>query len=456
MAISFRAEALQPRLPTARDPDHRRRPFIGLFCTAQLLMVVMNLGRIPVLSTGERDIPVAFNEICLGVMLAGALLAVRNWREVRIDAVTVACMTFALIGAGSALWSVQRFDLTALQIVVSLSYLARWVLYFFLYVALINVLEPIDAERAWGAIETMLLVFAIFGIIQAAFLPGFAQMVYPDDGNATWDRQGHRLVSTALDPNIAGALLVTGFLVQVGRLAMNADVKWWKMLIMLAAIVLTLSRSAMAGLVVGLAFVLVLRRPTRRLVRWAALFGALFLLAAPFLVQYALAFNKFSFNSGSTASIRLITWLQAIRVIVDHPVFGIGFNAYRYALDYYGIAYFGISSYTVDGGLLFVLAMTGVVGLAVYLLVLWLVLARCRVVWRDPTATPAERGMAVGIAASLIGVIVTSVFINALLTNFVMEVLWVLWALVFVYDRGRRARRPRPAESPVRLVPMAA
>jgi O-antigen ligase len=160
-------------------------------------------------------------------------------------------------------------------------------------------------------------------------------------------------------------------------------------------------------------------------------------------------------GEGTSAGARVASWLQAIQVIVDHPVFGIGFNAYRYAVDHYGFELAGAASYGVDGGLLFIMAMTGIVGLTVYCLMLWLVWRRCRGIRRDAMVTAGEQGIAIGTAASILAVVTASAFVNAILTTFVMEILWVLWALTFVIDRARLERSTRPSSDSTRLVSLA-
>jgi hypothetical protein len=454
MGASFRPDRPQ-WAPEARAI--RGLTFVKVFCWAQLLMVVANLGRIPVLSTDERDFPIAFNEICLGVMIVAAGLTIRSWKSVVLDRVAVTALVFAAIGGGSAVWSVQRFDLSALELFVSLAFLARWLMYFMLYVALINVVRERSTETVWEAVETMLVVFALFGIVQAAFLPNFTQMIYPDNRSFNWDEQRHRLVSTVLEPNIAGTMLMIGVLVQAARITVGAPVKWWRMLIVFSGLTLTISRSAAVGLFFGMIVVLATQGLSRRLAKIAIGAGVLVLLASPLLVRFLMEYDKFSIGEGSSAAVRFTMWLQAIRVIADYPLFGIGFNAYRYALESYGIRIIGASSYASEGGLLFVTALTGFVGLAVYCTMLWQIFARCRVIWRDMTVPADQRGLAIGATAATVGVIFASTFVNALLTTFVMEILWVLWALTFVIARAQAVRRaPANSPLPIRVVALAA
>jgi hypothetical protein len=435
----------------------KRLTFVKVFCWAQLLMVVANLGRIPVLSTDERDFPIAFNEICLGVMVVSAALTIRSWKSVFADRVTVTALVFAAIGAGSAIWSINRFDLSALELFVSLAFLARWLMYFALYIALINVVRERSVDTIWGAVETMLVIFALFGIVQAAFLPNFTQMIYPDNRSFNWDEQRHRLVSTVLEPNIAGTMLMMGVLVQAARITVGAPVKWWRILIVFVGLTLTISRSAAVGLFFGMICILMTQGLSRRLVKILLAAGCLVALASPFLIRFLMAYDKFSIGEGSSAAIRFTIWLQAIRIIADYPIFGIGFNTYRYALESYGIRIVGASSYGAEGGLLFVTALTGFVGLAVYCAMLWQIVARCRSIWQDLTVPANQRGLAIGTTAATVGVVFASTFVNALLTTFVMEMLWVLWALTFVIARAQAARRvPAGLSSPIKIVALAA
>jgi hypothetical protein len=53
-------------------------------------------------------------------------------------------------------------------------------------------------------------------------------------------------------------------------------------------------------------------------------------------------------------------------------------------------------------------------------------------VWRNREMTPSVRGIAVAAAASIPTIVVHSLFSNSLMHPFLMETLWVLWALPFV------------------------
>jgi hypothetical protein len=399
------------------------------------LLLVGQLGRIPVLSTGTSEAPLLVNDVCVLALLGVTFVSALAAESFRVDSVGALMIAFTAIGFVSALLAVDRYGLSGVQVVVSLAYLGRWFVYFAVYLVVINVVRGDDVRSVWRALETMMLVFAVFGILQSIFLPHFAQLVYPDSRVAIdWDEQGHRLVSTVLEPNIAGSMLMLMLLVNVAQIAGGEEVAFWKPLVFLGALVATLSRSSFLGLAVGLALILSVRGITRRMLRFGMVLGALVLAALPQIIGYAAKFNKLTVSDASAMS-RVVNWLRALRIWADHPVFGIGFNTYGYVVERYGGVRSGASSFSSDGGLLFIAVMTGLVGLALYLGMLALVVRRCRRVWRSASAPREWRALAVGIAAGTVAICVHATFVNSLLTPFVMEMLWVLWGLVFVMQR---------------------
>jgi O-antigen ligase len=415
-----------------------------------LLMLVANLGRIPVISTGDREAPILFNDIFVATLLLAGALAMLPPARPKIDRVALAAMAFAAIGASSAVLAMGRFGLSGMEVTVSLAYLLRWLLYFGLYVVVINCIRAADVDGIWRTFEWMLLLFCAFGILQSAFLPGFAQMVYPDSRVALdWDYQGRRLVSTVLEPNIAGILIVMGLLMQFARLSAGVKVETWKLVLMFAALVLTLSRSSLIALFAGTTLILATRGLSKKMLRVVFVVALLTLVALPQIIAFGMSYNKLGLDASAMA--RVVAWLSAVRVFVDNPVLGVGFNTYGFVQERYGIERVGASSYSTEGGLLFIAVMTGVVGLAIFIWMLSIVFRRCRQVWRNPSALPEWRAAGTGVAAATLAVCVHSVFVNSLLTTFVMQPLWILWGLTFVIAASLAGatedRPPRPAVS---------
>ena len=400
------------------------------------LLVVANLGRLPAFSTGGREAPILVNDLAVGTFVVAGVLASLSRRSFELDLVGLVALAFAAIGAGSALTATVRFGLTPFELFVSLSYLARWVLYLGVYLVMVNVVSSRDVSRVWRALESTMLAIAAFGIVQVVVLPGFAQRVYPDSRlYLDWDPQGHRLVSTILEPNIAGAMLMSVLLVELSQISVGARVPRWKPLVLFTALVLTLSRSAALGFVFGVGVILAVYGIPKRLLRVAGVAIVLALATLPKLIAFAAAYGKFSLSGSATG--RIAAWTMGIRVFLDHPWFGVGFNTYGFVAErFYGILRMGAANYSTDGGLLFAAAMTGVAGLVALLWMFRLVVRRCAWIWRTKTVTAEHRGIAIGAVASIVAVCVHSVFVNSLFTTFVMQIMWVLVGLTFAIARG--------------------
>jgi O-antigen ligase len=412
--------------------------FASLAAFALLALFIGNLGRIPVLSTGAREAPILFNDLFVAALVGLGLISASHAKSLRLDSVAATALAFAVVGFTSAVVSAQTYSLSNVQLALSLGYLARWLLYFAVYVTLTNTLTEGDVGTVVTAFRRLVLAFAVFGVVQSIFLPNFAQMVYPDSrAYADWDIQGHRLVSTWLDPNFAGALLMIGLLLEIARLTEGVRVAWWRPTLLFAAILMTASRSSLLALFVGGVLIVLSRGVSRRLLKFGAVAAIGLAVAMPALIQFARKFNKLGLDTSAVA--RFVMWTRGLRIFSDHPVIGIGFNTYGYVQERYGFARLYASSYGIDGGLLFIAVMTGIVGLALYLGMIGLVWRRARRVWRDRSRDAEHRALALGAAASTAALCVHSVFTNSLLLPFLMEVVWILWALVFVLREGHRA-----------------
>ena len=407
---------------------------------ALLLLAVGNLGRIPQLDLGERQAPLLINDICVALVLVVGAVTVSRARSLRFNDVAFAALVFAGIGGVSALAAVPRFGLSAFELVASLAYLARWGMYFALYLIVINCVRDDDAEGIWTAMEGALLLIAAFGIVQALFIPDFAFVVYAAARkNLDWDVQGNRLVSTVLDPNIAGAMIVAVLLVQLARLASGVRVPYWKPALLFAALALTFSRSGLLAFAIGLAVILFARGLQKALVRVGGIALIALLAGLPRLIEEAGRYNKLGFTDESALS-RVVSWQRAIALFLESPWFGIGFNTYGFVQDHRGIERLSVASYSPEGGLLFVAVMTGVAGLGAYLAMLWFAVRRCRQWWHHPLASAEERGLLLGTGATTAAILVHTLFVNTLFVPFVMEQLWVLWGLSFVVATALRRR----------------
>jgi hypothetical protein len=132
-------------------------------------------------------------------------------------------------------------------------------------------------------------------------------------------------------------------------------------------------------------------------------------------------------------------------------VLGVGYNTFGYVAERYERIYGGAAGFGLDGGLLFIAVTTGVVGVTAYCLMYRAALRRCPGIWNDVECAAGERGLALGVAAASIALIVHSLFLNSLLYPFLMHTYWILWGLVFLLSRSpSRASAPPPPALTVR------
>jgi O-antigen ligase len=358
-------------------------------------------------------------------------------RSLRVDRVALAALVFAGIGGFSTIVTYGRDGLSMREVIVSLAYLARWLFYFGMYLFMINCIRGRDVRGIWNAMERMIIAFSAFGIVQAIFLPNFAFILNPDARPfIDFDPQGHRLVSTILEPNVAGLIIAIGLLVHLSLLAMGQRVAWWKMLLLFAALLATVSRSAVIGLLAGAVVIVAVRGLTRRIVRVSLAVLTIILILLPQLLAVAKQYNKFDLSTNSSAGARYEAWLRAIDLFVAHPIIGIGFNTFAAMINRTTQSEaIGVGRASSEGGLLFAATLTGVVGLAVYSWMLALVVLRCRYIWRHPRAAGETRALAMGSASMLVALCVHSIFVNTMFATFTMEIFWIFAGLTFVMAR---------------------
>ena len=401
-----------------------------------LVLLTGQLGRIPLIAAGAKEAPLLLNDLFLvAALVAGAMLALRR-RRFLLDWTSSLALAFVLVGGLSALLAGPRFGLSAFQLGFSLAYLARWCAYFGLYLLVLNFFRSEDLPSLWKVLEGTVLLFAAFGILQSAFLPGFAQMVYPQAELYTqWDPQGHRLVSTFLDPNLAGALLVLILLVQVAQLALGSQVALWKPLLIFLALALTLSRSSALAFIAGLGVIVLFRGLSRRVLRGMGVAAVLSLPLVPLLLNLAVQYNKLDLTDPSLLA-RFVAWGRAVVVFLDHPVLGVGFNTYGFIQADYGFGGLVQSSFGLDGGLLFIAVMTGLLGVIIYSAMVLRVGMESHRILKDQARPPFSRGLALGVMAATVALLVHSIFLNSILYPFLMQVLWIFWGMVAVTYRN--------------------
>lgn len=315
-----------------------------------------------------------------------------------------------LFFAGSGVLSllINYSSLTISQFFVSLMYLVRWVV----YAGIFFVVYDFDKEFKKKISKLLIVVGSLIvglGYLQYFFYPNLKNLFY-----LGWDEHAYRMFSVFLDPNFAGGFFVLFFLFLVSLFLKKKSILIGLLLgLTLGAVFLTFSRSALIMLIVSSSLLFILMNKKI----WIVLLLGITLLMLILSSKYFNIENINLFRIVSSEA-RLETARNAILIIKNNPLIGVGFNSYRYAQLRYGLRNNSAKMIShadagVDNSFLFVIATTGIVGFVLYLF-LWLRILKFASILAF---------------ASITGVFVDSLFINSLFYSFIMFWLWVVIAL---------------------------
>lgn len=365
-----------------------------------LLLAVFPLGQLARLTVPGTEIVLHPNDF---VVAAVVLWWVVSKRKQVVSTILTAPLTKPLLlfaGAVviSLVFNLTRFSLQ--QLLASALYPVR----FFIYAGLFYVFSGLKSTEKklanrWLLISTLIIV--AFGLVQYIFVPNVAFLSAFD-----WDDHYFRLVGSFLDPGFTGGILVLGLVLIFLQTKSLRNVKnFLALLLTYAAMALTYSRASYLMYIVSFAAISFYRKSVK-IILVAALILAVTL---PILPKTFGEGTKLGRENSITARIK--NWGISLGVWQKSPLFGVGFNTYRYVI--------GVESQSHSGGadssILLVLATTGILGLLAYLnlfRVMWLI-GRDNLLFK----------------ASLVGIVVHSWFNNTLFYPWVMEWLWIILAI---------------------------
>ncbi|MEK7160292.1 MAG: O-antigen ligase family protein [Patescibacteria group bacterium] len=316
------------------------------------------------------------------------------------------------------------YNLTLEMFLISLLYLVR----FASYVSLYFIIKEFDLNTK-NKISFFLLfsgfITVLIGYIQYFFYPSLGNLFY-----LGWDEHLYRMFSSFLDPNFAGVFFVLYFIFSlifvkeyfVKRIIYKLISVSFISILTLIAVYLTYSRSALVMLFVGIITFLILSKK-----------GKLVFIAVSILTLMIFMSPK-SFKTEGTnllrtvsSEARIVSIKQGFYIFEKNPVFGVGFNAYRYAQN----KYLGLnniywktthSGAGTDNSFVFVLATTGIVGFIAYIYFLYNIfyLSKFNLV---------KSKYAVVLFSSLLGLLASSFFINSFFYVFILEWVFILAGL---------------------------
>lgn len=340
------------------------------------------------------------HDIILGLLLIEGFVQYAIRSKFKKPKLTVPILLFVSAAILSLLTNSGKFQIPELE--VSAMYLVRWIFYATLYVLVLQMYTKIE-RWLYGLFATG-IGLGVLGLAQYFLYPNLRNLSY-----LGWDPHYYRLFSTFLDPNFAGIYLVLTILLGI-YLWQYRKIRVWVVLgelISVASLLLTYSRSSYLAL--GLAVIVwaVLKK------QWVFLLGLLGFVALIFVLPQTWG-NTLSLMRPDSTFARVGNWEESLTLIAKAPVFGNGFDTLRYirilpAGDFYSKAAAGL-----DSSILFVLATTGIVGLAAFG---YLVFSMIKGV----------RGkISVLYSVSFIALGVHSLFVNSAFYPWVMIWFWIL------------------------------
>lgn len=305
---------------------------------------------------------------------------------------------------------------------ISLLYLVRFVAYSFLYFV-IREFDTSYKRKISLALLASGFIVVVIGFVQYLFYPSLKNLFY-----LGWDEHLYRMFSTFLDPNFAGVFFVIYFLFTLGFLKESLQKKHRSKSIILSiismltliSVYLTYSRSAFLMLVLGVVVFLYLLGK-----RKVILVTVIILIALIFISPKAFKTEGTDFLRVNSSSERVESLQTAVKIFQDSPIYGVGFNAYRYAQNRHGLnnIYWQTthSGAGTDNSFLFILATNGVVGLAFYLYLIFKI--------GQLASKNLKNINSLALLSSLIGLCIGSLFVNSLFYVFILEWIWIMSGL---------------------------
>ena len=382
-----------------------------------LLLISLPLGHLARFELGN-GVALYPQDLIAGAMLLWSFVSRLRGRSLRPELLKPVLL-FTVSALLSLIFAAASHPPT--QLLVGKLYLLRWFAYAGIYFFALDFRSSRKKitilNRQYAIRETLLLsglALTVFGLAQYLIAPDLTQLKW-----LGWDDHFYRLVGTLLDPGFTGVMLILtlflGLEVKLG--------KWTKVLAVglpLASLPLTYSRASyLALLASGLVYLL-----AKKKAKIALGVGGIFLLALPLLPRPGGEGVHLTRLYSITS--RLESWRNALTIASDHPVFGVGFNLLRYAQKDCGwldedwqTSHAGAG---IENSYFFVLATTGIIGLAAYLNLL------LRMFLMGKQALGSGNRTHPGLFASLTAVSVSALFNNTWFYPWIMAWIWLLLA----------------------------
>jgi hypothetical protein len=375
-----------------------------------LALISGQLIKVPIGLNGLTILDIAVILLSLGGLFRGGV-KFKSPPKIYISA-----SLFFIFGGLVLLFS--PLHLSPTQLFISAAYPIRYLFYILLALEVLNGKLPWNEKDLISVLIVSGSVLSALGLLQLIFIPNLNFL-----SSLGWDPHYFRTVSTFLDPNFLGTYLAFTLLILFSeKTALSKNWRVGLFALNYLALLTTFSRSAAVMFAVSfLTFSLITKSKKLFLITMFLIIG----FGVSFLIYRQTISAPRNINREQSASFRLNAYQEGISIFQHSPIFGIGFNAYRYALSNYQLAdnatiqsHGGSSN---DSSLLYVLATTGAVGMLIYL---WFLLEIFK------TSIKSKSFWGFYIISILFGLLVNSLFINTLFYPWMIIWLLILPALI--------------------------
>jgi len=318
------------------------------------------------------------------------------------------------------------------EVGVGFLYLLRWIFYAGLYFVLFDLKERLPwLKKDWSCFLIIIgSTVAVFGLVQYFLWPNLKALEV-----LQYDPHFYRAVGTFLDPGFTGIILVLTLILILTTLfngschvlspknTHKGNPSWGSPctchpflvisgIIVYIALALTYSRASWLAFFVGISMLSFYKKSWKI---WLFTVGILtltwFLIPQP-------AGEGGKLTRTYTIQSRFENYQQAVKIIKERPILGVGFNTLRYYQKQTGLLseenwQANQAGAGVDNSWLFVLATTGILGFVSYLWLYWKALGRFKNIL---------------VVSSLTAVFIHSFFLNSLFYPWVMAWVWILLA----------------------------
>ncbi|MBI3955426.1 O-antigen ligase family protein, partial [Candidatus Gottesmanbacteria bacterium] len=246
------------------------------------------------------------------------------------------------------------------------------------------------------------------GII--AFIGWIEYFLYPDLRNLYylgWDPHYKRIFSSFLDPNFLGLFMVLGLL----TILLSKIRRYQKFILgslFFFTLMFTYSRGSYLAFIITLIFYFIKTHKTRYILVIILLIAITAILLPRPSGEGVRLGRLFSITEG------LENWKFGWKIFADHPILGVGFNTIRYVKISYQYPQDNLleshSGAGLDNSILLVAATSGIIGLIVFLLLLFKIYSHVSILTK----------------VSLLAIVVHSLFVNSYFYPWVMVWLWIM------------------------------